>query len=76
MFDNLREQANASPFYEDEAKFQQGTGIGVQPPSVPSNRPFMGMTAPQRFIVAVMLMMVVCVLGAMLLLVSGRIAFM
>jgi hypothetical protein len=76
MFDNLREQANDRPFYEDEAQFQRGSGFGVVPPRIPVRGSFLGMTPFQRFIVAVMLMIVVCVVGTMLLLVTGRIGFM
>jgi hypothetical protein len=75
MFDNLRDQATDRPFYKDEAQFQQGSGVGVVPPLPASSRHFLGMTASQRFMVAAMLMIIVCVLGAMLLLATGRIGF-
>ncbi len=73
MFDNLREQANASPFYEEEAQVQDAGGAGnAPPPRAPVGR-LLGMTAPQRFILAALLMLTVCVLGAMCLLVTGKI---
>ena len=75
MFDNLRQQANETPFYEDEAKFQQ-PGRGSVPPHKSSGNLLLGMTATQRFIVAVMLLIAVCVLGSMCLLLTGRISFM
>jgi hypothetical protein len=73
MFDNLREQANASPFYEEEAQFQEAAGTGNAPPPRASASRFLGMTAPQRFILSVLLMLTVCVLGAMCLLITGKI---
>jgi hypothetical protein len=74
MFDNLREQANSTPFYEDEAQFREAEGISVPPPPKAWGGRFLGMTPPQRFIVAVMFLVSVCVLGAMLLLLTGRIS--
>ncbi len=73
MFDNLREQANATPFYEEEAQSSELGGIGA-PRRKAAGGPFLGMTAVQRFIVAIMLMIVVCVLGTVCLLVTGRIS--
>ena len=73
MFDNLREEAASSPFYEEEAKFQSTAGAGSVG-RASSNR-FLGMTAMQRFVIAFMLMLTVCIIGAMALLVLGKIAF-
>ncbi|MFZ1039977.1 MAG: hypothetical protein WCA79_00085 [Anaerolineales bacterium] len=69
MFDNLREQANSTPFYEDEAQFQSVEGTNSASPS--SSR-FLGMTPVQRFIISVMVMMMVCLVGAMFLVVTGK----
>ena len=71
MFDNLREQANSSPFYEDEAQFQPAAVTPAAAPSRSSGR-FLGMTASQRFALAVMLMLTVCILGSMALLMMGK----
>jgi hypothetical protein len=70
MFDNLREEATSSSLYEEEAKFipAAGTTSGARPSR------FLGMTAPQRFIIAVMMMVAVCALGMMCLLVTEKIA--
>ena len=72
MFDNLREQANAAPFYEDEAQFQSveepASVAGIRGPSR-----FLGMSPVQRFIISMMLMIMVCTIGAMFLLVTGKI---
>ncbi|MGZ6316828.1 MAG: hypothetical protein ACXWNQ_06165 [Anaerolineales bacterium] len=75
MFDNLRDQANSTPFYEDETQFRESEGMSAPPPPAkPTNLRFMGMTPPQRFIVAVMFLISICVLGTMLLLLTGRIS--
>ncbi len=69
MFDNLREQANSTPFYEDEAQFQSVEGTN---PTSPSSSRFLGMTPMQRFVISVMVMMMVCLVGAMFLVVTGK----
>ena len=70
MLDNLR----------DQASFQEEEPFNSKPPKplkVPrSHRSFdqiIGMTAPQRFALAVMLLIIVSLLGVMLLLISGKI---
>ncbi len=74
MFDNLREQANSTPFYgEEEAQFQPAANPVSAAPKPPADPRFLGMTAPQRFFIAVMLMLVVCLLGTMFLLITGKI---
>ncbi len=84
MFDNLREPANSSPFdstpfYEEEDQFRDAEEAKpararkVKKVSSGSGNRFLGMTAFQRFVLALMLFITVCVLGAMLLLVTGRI---
>ncbi len=72
MFDNLREDANSSPYFEEKAKFQPAAGTSADPATRQSSK-FLGMTPVQRFIIAVMLMIVVCNLGLMCLLMTGRI---
>jgi hypothetical protein len=72
MFDNLREEAS-KPFYEEEAKFQPALGTTSEEPASPSR--FLGMSSMQRFVIAVMLMLAVCVIGSMALLVMGKIGF-
>jgi hypothetical protein len=70
MFDNLRNDANSSPFYEDDiSKSTTGTAT---PTARPKSTKFLGMTAQQRFIIAFMMMIAVCVLGVMLLFITGR----
>jgi len=76
MFDNLREQANSSSFYEEEAQFQQAadttTAAAPQRRSSRSSGRTLGMTAAQRFFIAVMLMSAVCIIGALILFVTGK----
>ncbi len=76
MFDNLREQANSTPFYEDEAQFRDTAGIGSPPRRGSAGGRLMGTTPIQRFILAVMLFMAICALGAMCLLITGKIGLM
>jgi len=72
MFDNLRDDANSSPFYEDD-KAQAKPAVGtIVPTARQKSTKFLGMTAQQRFIIAFMMMIAVCVLGVMLLLITGR----
>ena len=78
MFDNLREQANSTPFYEDEAQFQDAEGVR---PAASAMRKaeggrLLGMTPLQRFIIAFMLLLAVCALGSMCLLITGRISLL
>jgi hypothetical protein len=74
MFDNLREEAS---FYEeDQAQFQPAAGTeALHAPEARRSRRFLGMTSMQRFVIAFMLMIAVCVIGALCLLVTGKIAF-
>ncbi len=72
MFDNLREDAASSPLYEDQAKFQPAAGTTVGR-SMRRSGKFLGMTSFQRFFIAVLLLIAVCTLGAMCLLVTGKI---
>jgi hypothetical protein len=67
MFDNLRE--DAATFHDEEAKanFQPAAGTGRR-----SSR-FLGMTSIQRFVISALLFFAVCVIGALCLLVMGRI---
>jgi len=67
MFEDLRQQADADAFDEEE-----------EAPPIEKNiyfkeRRFLGMTAFQRFVIAVMLFIIVCLLGTLCLLVSEKI---
>ena len=75
MFDNLRDEAASTPFYEEEAKFQSAAGTGTSASTRRKSSKFLGMTSIQRFVIAFLLFFAVCTLGAMCLLVTGRIGF-
>jgi hypothetical protein len=71
MLDNLRNQASFQP--EEPLDFETAK------PSKPPRRrrtlnQMTGTTAQQRFILALMLAMIVCLLGTILLLFTGKIA--
>ena len=72
MFDNLRNDANSNPFYEDDKAQAEPTAETVVHTARSKSTKFLGMTAQQRFIIAFMMMIAVCVLGVMLLLITGR----
>ena len=76
MFDNLREQANSTPFYEDESQFRDVEDPRAAAPRRAGNGHFLGMTPLQRFILAFMFLIAVCVLGSVLLFITGRIGLM
>jgi hypothetical protein len=84
MLDNLRKDSARSMFEEDDADFlfpdeepseipKRNKGISLRPGANGDGR-FLGMTAPQRLIIAIMLMFAVCSLGAMCLLITGKFA--
>jgi hypothetical protein len=63
MLDDLRSSASDSPqgddlYYEDDSQ---------------QNKQFLGMTAPQRFIVVLMLLIMVCILGTFVLVIFGKV---
>ncbi len=75
MFDNLREDAASGSYYEEEPKFQPAANTkAAASPARPSKR-ILGMTGVQRFVITFMLFMAVCVIGAMALLITNKIAF-
>ena len=78
FFDDIRGEASESPFFAD---YQEEAGKDLDfsdyseaPPSSSMDRLF-GMTPVQRFIIAVMLFGMVCILSTFCLLVFNRIAF-
>lgn len=71
MLDNLRDDAASSFYDEDTIPPEEATAV-VLPRRKPSGR-LLGMTAIQRFIIAVMLMIAVCVSGSMCLLLTNKI---
>lgn len=71
MFDNLRDESS-NTFGEDvEAKYQPAAGYTS---GRSSSKRFLGMTSMQRFVITVLLMLTVCVFGAMTLFFLGKMA--
>ena len=79
MFDNLRDFSD-EPLYEDETNdlYKEPEDVVETSDAAPvrrkkrGNKKFLGMTAQQRFILSVMLMLTVCMVGAMALIVLGK----
>jgi hypothetical protein len=83
MFDNLRDLSN-DPLYEDEQndlyKEQEPAELAAEPAiaaPAPARRrkkssKFLGMTAQQRFLIAVMFMFATCLIGTLAMFVMGK----
>jgi len=72
-YDSFRQQADDNVFVEPEKPAEE---VPADRSSLRARRRrgnFLGMTAMQRFIIAVMLLMMVCLLGTFCLLVTQRI---
>jgi hypothetical protein len=69
MLDKFREDANASPYFKDESGeiFEE-----VKPPR--HRERIFGMTAAQRLVVSLMLLMMTCIVGGLMLLVFEKVA--
>lgn len=67
MLDDLREQIGDSVFDDDDEEL--GSKEQKSAPAI-----FLGMTPVQRFVIAAMVMMIVCILSSFCLLVTERIA--
>ena len=65
MLDDLRNSAEAS-FLEEETTMEQVSLLPMK------ERRFLGMTAGQRFILALLVLILVVVLGTLFLLVAGK----
>jgi hypothetical protein len=79
MFDNLRDD---SSFYEDEPNDLYPQPAAPAQPVVATRRSLrrrearvMGMTAQQRFLLSVMLLITVCVMGVLAMVITGRMGF-
>lgn len=70
MFDNLRD--SASPFYEEEQNDLYNESEAQPVASRRRNKRFLGMTAQQRFLVAMMVMFMVCIAGVLAMFVTGK----
>jgi hypothetical protein len=74
MFDDLRKEATGAAPEGDSAQAKSAEKAPA-PKARRKSKKIFGLTAQQRFIVAVMLMLMVCAIGSMLLLVTGKIGF-
>ena len=70
MFDNLRKQADSSPFFEEDLSVEEDMAAA---PGARSGY-FLGLSPVQRFVLALMLFLNVCVLGCFCLLAAEKIA--
>jgi hypothetical protein len=70
MLDDLREQASDSDFFEGGDDGFEYSDTRVSQGTI---RHFLGMTPVQRFVIAVMILLMVCVMGSFFLLVTERI---
>ncbi len=63
MLDDFRQQADSSATFDEDDYFE----------AQPKRRPFLGMTPVQRFVVAMMLLVIACVLGSFCLIVTEKV---
>jgi len=79
MFDNLRDSAESSSFYEEEPndlyKEPAPKSVSSAPRRRRKNARFLGMTAQQRFFVSLMLMFTVCIMGTLAMFILGKMSF-
>ena len=68
MLDDLRQQNNEDDFFSDVEESYEYEEV-----SAPASAQFLGMTPPQRFVIASMLLLMVCILGSFFLLVAEKI---
>ena len=74
MFDDLRDEPSPDASYGEAAGLNKVPALTPSPPpAAAAQSRFLGMTPPQRLIIAVLMMLSACVLGTMCLLVTGRI---
>lgn len=80
MFDNLRDLSD-SPLYEEDQNQDDDLFKDIEEDEAPTPVPvrkkrrsgnFLGMTAQQRFLISVMLMIAVCMLGTLAMFALGR----
>ncbi len=74
MLDNLRDQANSTPFFQDDDDLLPPEEIYEEKKKGPFSIPSFGLTPQQRFFLSIMFLVEVCILGVMFLLVAGKVA--
>lgn len=71
MLDDLRKEAASDAFLDEEdAMFDD---LEMEAASARPRQPFLGLTASQRFVLALMLLLSVCMLGSLCLLITERV---
>jgi len=75
MLDDLREQASSSDYFNDEAEKEavDPTFNYKEPAAKKDKALFLGMTPNQRFVIAVMLMLMVCIMGVFFLVLTEKV---
>jgi hypothetical protein len=71
MFDNLRDDSTSTFGDDNEAKYQPAAGYAT---GRARSKRFLGMTSMQRFVIAFLMMLMVCVVGSGVLVAFGKIA--
>lgn len=72
MLDNLRESASQSPFFQDETPVVEEQQVEVKRRKRSSGT-FLGLTTMQRFVLALLLFLMTCVLSSFFLLAFEKI---
>jgi hypothetical protein len=72
MLDDLREQASEPDFFGEE---DLPASYVDELETRPSPQLFLGMTPVQRFVIAIMILLMACVMGTFLLLVTEKVYF-
>ena len=80
MWNNLRDDGKETPFFEDDMpEVVEQPAPKKKMPSINLGRyfeePILGMTAPQRFLLSVLVLIAVCMLGTMFLVITGNFSF-
>ncbi|HTX90934.1 MAG TPA: hypothetical protein VMC09_06925 [Anaerolineales bacterium] len=74
MLDNLRDQTSFQPDEEEPEQLSAPQNKKARPPRRRRTLDqITGMTAPQRFMLSLMLLVIVCLLGSMLLILTGKV---
>ncbi|MBN2501048.1 MAG: hypothetical protein JXB38_09750 [Anaerolineales bacterium] len=73
MLDDFRNEIDADAFL-DELEEEEEDVVEVKSVKPRSSSKMFGLTSTQRFILAIMLFMMICVAGSLCLLVTGKIA--
>jgi len=75
MLDDLRNSASSgyTPQTEPTPPPSPQPSEALPPPTRQTSLPFLGMTAGQRFVIALFLLLIACILGTFCLLVTGKV---